>query len=141
MVLILLHHPGQRHYTITLTPGDTVYCKVLYTNQAVPEEAAEQATLRARAPLGTHPPHQCHWTHSSLSSSTKHGTSNRLKNVTPMMLETVSLMASRHRRNLRSGSGEEDGLPRPPFPHGPGLTWRRNRSGTRCAGDSCGCRS
>lgn len=53
----------------------------------------------------THPPHQCHCTHSSLSSSTKHGTSSRLKKVTPMMLEMVSLRASRHRRNLRAGRG------------------------------------
>lgn len=120
-------------------------CEVPIANHAVPGEAARQGTLRAGAAPGTHPPHQCHWTHSSLSSSTKHGTSNRLKKVTPMMLETVSLMASRHRRNLRAGTDEEGegppGLPRFLAPLGPGLTWRRNRSGTRCAGDSCGCRS
>lgn len=50
MVLTLLHHPGQRHYTITLTPGDTMYCEVLHTNQAVTGQAAGQGTLRAGAP-------------------------------------------------------------------------------------------
>lgn len=44
MVVILLHHPGQRYYTITLTPGDTMCCELLHTYQAVPEEAAGQGT-------------------------------------------------------------------------------------------------
>lgn len=44
MVVILLHHPGQRYYTITLTPGDTMCCELLHTYQALPEEAAGQGT-------------------------------------------------------------------------------------------------